>query len=76
MLSKIEFERNEDTDGNQMVAVYKIDEGQCRDGILQIIYIFYKIALNADISPSEMLVQLIIKNREYNLVNQAKTQLF
>ncbi len=34
MLSKSEFERNEDTDGNQMVAVYKIDEGQCRDGIL------------------------------------------
>ena len=34
MLSKSEFERNEDTDGNQMVAAYQIDEGQCRDGIL------------------------------------------
>jgi len=30
MLSKIEFERNEDTDGNQMVAVYQIYEGRCR----------------------------------------------
>jgi hypothetical protein len=30
MLSKSEFERNEDTDGDQMVAVYLIDEGQCR----------------------------------------------
>jgi len=29
MLSKIEFERNEDTDGNQMVAVYQIYEGRC-----------------------------------------------
>jgi len=29
MLSKSEFERNEDTDGDQMVAVYQIDEGQC-----------------------------------------------
>ncbi len=47
MLSKSEFERNEDTDGNQMVAVYKIDEGQCRDGILQIIYILYKIFLGS-----------------------------
>jgi hypothetical protein len=34
MLSKSEFERNEDTDGNQMVAVYLIDEGQYRDDIL------------------------------------------
>jgi len=34
MLSKSEFERNEDTDGDQMVAVYLIDEGQCRDDIL------------------------------------------
>jgi len=35
MLSKSEFERNEDTDGEQMVAVVnKIYEGQCRDGIL------------------------------------------
>jgi len=34
MLSKIEFERNEDTDGDQMVAVYQIDEGQYRDDIL------------------------------------------
>ena len=30
MLSKSEFEWNEDTDGDQMVAVYKIAEGQCR----------------------------------------------
>ncbi len=30
MLSKSEFERNEDTDGDQMVAVYQIDESQCR----------------------------------------------
>ncbi len=30
MLSKSEFERNEDTDGNQMVAVYQIYEGRCR----------------------------------------------
>jgi len=29
MLSKSEFERNEDTDGDQMVAVYQIDEGRC-----------------------------------------------
>jgi len=29
MLSKSEFERNEDTEGDQMVAVYRIDEGQC-----------------------------------------------
>jgi len=34
MLSKSEFERNGDTDGDQMVAVYQIDEGQCRDDIL------------------------------------------
>ncbi len=34
MLSKSEFERNEDTDGDQMVAVYQIYEGQCRDDIL------------------------------------------
>jgi len=34
MLSKSEFERNEDTDGDQMVAVYQIDEGRCRGGIL------------------------------------------
>ena len=37
MLSKSEFERNEDTDGDQ------IDERQYRDDILQIIYILYKI---------------------------------
>jgi hypothetical protein len=30
MLSKSEFERNEDTDGDQMVAVYQIDESHCR----------------------------------------------
>jgi len=30
MLSKSEFERNEDTDGDQIVAVYQIDEGRCR----------------------------------------------
>ncbi len=30
MLSKSEFERNEDTDGDQIVAVYQIYEGQCR----------------------------------------------
>ena len=29
MLSKSEIERNEDTDGDQMVAVYQIDEWQC-----------------------------------------------
>ncbi len=29
MLSKSEFERNEDTDGDQMVAVYQIYEGRC-----------------------------------------------
>jgi hypothetical protein len=34
MLSKSEFERNEDTDDDQIVAVYQIDEEQCRDGIL------------------------------------------
>jgi hypothetical protein len=34
MLSKSEFERNEDTDGDQMVAVYRIYEGQYRDDIL------------------------------------------
>ncbi len=41
MLSKSEFERNEDTDGDQ------IDEGQYRDDILQIIYILYKIFLGS-----------------------------
>jgi hypothetical protein len=34
MLSKSEFERNEDTDGDQMVAVYQIAEGQYREDIL------------------------------------------
>ncbi len=47
MLSKSEFERNEDTDGDQMVAVNQIYEGQCRDDILQIIYILYKIFLGS-----------------------------
>ncbi len=34
MLSKSEYERNEDMDGDQIVAVYKIEEGQCRGDIL------------------------------------------
>jgi len=34
MLSKSEFEWNENTDDDQMVAVYQIDEGQYRDDIL------------------------------------------
>jgi hypothetical protein len=34
MLSKSEFEWNENTDDDQIVAVYQIYEGQYRDDIL------------------------------------------
>ncbi|MGB2693353.1 MAG: hypothetical protein WBB48_01230 [Thermodesulfobacteriota bacterium] len=36
MLSKSGFVRNEDTDGDQMVAVYQIDEEQYRGGICHV----------------------------------------